>query len=103
MSKISTSLEQLRDQPDDELKQALVSTRDELFRLHLGQHTNQVTSSALLKSKRRDIARMLTILNGRKAGLEAQQQKTATEAPATEEAPAKKTKKTTKTTKKAKS
>lgn len=95
MSKISTTLEQLRDQPDDELNQALVSTRDELFRLHLGQHTNQVTSSALLKSKRRDIARILTVLNGRKAGLEAQQQKTAT-APAAAEEPAKKTKKTKK-------
>ena len=95
MSKVSTTLEQLRDQPDEELRQALVSTRDELFRLHLGQHTNQVTSSALLKSKRRDIARILTVLNGRKAGLEAQQQKTITEAPAADE-PAKKTKKSTK-------
>jgi len=96
MSKISTTLEQLRDQPDDELKQALVSTRDELFRLHLGQHTNQVTSSALLKSRRRDIARILTVLNGRKAGLEAQQQKTAEAPAAAAEEPAKKTKKSTK-------
>ena len=37
-------------------------TRDELFRLHLGQHTNQVTSTAALTTKRRDIARILTIL-----------------------------------------
>ena len=105
MSKIATSLEQLRDQPDDELRQALQTTRDELFRLHLGQHTNQVTSSALLKTKRRDIARILTVLNGRKSGVEVQQQKTASE-PAADEAPAKKSKKpakTTKTTKKAKS
>ena len=42
MSKTATTLEQLRDQPDDELRQALAHTRDELFRLHLGQHTNQV-------------------------------------------------------------
>lgn len=72
MSKLSTTLEQLRDQPDDELKAALARTRDELFRLHLGQHTNQVTSTAQLRTKRRDIARILTILNGRKQGLEAQ-------------------------------
>lgn len=81
MSKTSTTLESFRDQPDDELKAALARTRDELFRLHLGQHTNQVTSTAQLKSKRRDIARILTILNGRAAGFEAQAQKKA-EAPA---------------------
>ena len=94
MSKTATTLEKLRDQPDDELRAALANTRDELFRLHLGQHTNQVTSTALLKSKRRDIARIMTILNGRKSGVETQAQKTETktEAPAAD-APAKKTKK----------
>ena len=72
MSKLATSLEKLRDQPDEELKAALAQTRDELFRLHLGQHTNQVTSTAQLRTKRRDIARILTILNGRKSGVETQ-------------------------------
>ena len=75
MSKTSTTLDKFRDQPDDELRALLANTRDELFRLHLGQHTNQVTSTALLKTKRRDIARIMTILNGRKLGLEAQAQK----------------------------
>jgi large subunit ribosomal protein L29 len=77
MSKVSTSLEQLRDQPDEELRQALARTRDELFRLHLGQHTNQVTSTAQLRTKRRDIARILTILRGRALGHETQAQKKA--------------------------
>jgi len=76
MSKVSTTLEQLRDQPDHELRQALARTRDELFRLHLAQHTNQVTSSAALTEKRREIARILTILRARKLGMEAQGQKT---------------------------
>ncbi len=80
MSKMSKNLETLRDQPDDELRQALADKRDELFRLHLGQHTNQVTSSALLKTKRREIAQILTVLNGRKAGIEVQAQKSATSA-----------------------
>ena len=75
MSKISTSLEQLRDQPDTELRQALVRSRDELFRLNLGQHTNQVTSTAALMQKRREIARILTILRARALGSEAQGQK----------------------------
>ena len=99
MSKSSVTLESFRDQPDDELRAALARTRDELFRLHLGQHTNQVTSTAQLKTKRRDIARILTILNGRKAGFEAQAQKKA-ETPTTDEAPAADTK--AKKTKKAK-
>jgi large subunit ribosomal protein L29 len=75
MSKVGTLLEQLRDQPDTELRQALVRSRDELFRLNLGQHTNQVTSTAALMQKRREIARILTILRARAIGNEAQGQK----------------------------
>lgn len=80
MSKSAQALDAFRDQPDDELRELLVRTRDELFRLHLGKHTNQVTSTALLTTKRREIATILTILNGRKAGLETQAQKTASKA-----------------------
>jgi len=75
VSKSGTHLEQLRDLPDTELRQTLVRTRDELFRLQLGQHTNQVTSTAELQSKRREIARILTILRARDLGGEAQGQK----------------------------
>jgi large subunit ribosomal protein L29 len=78
MSKIATSLEQLRDQPDEDLRQALARSRDELFRLQLGQHTNQVTSTAALLQKRREIARILTILRARALGTEAQGQKPKT-------------------------
>jgi large subunit ribosomal protein L29 len=77
VSKISKSLTEVRDLPDDELTANLARLRDELFRLKLGQHTNQVTSTAALTTKRRDIARILTILNGRKHGVETQAQKTA--------------------------
>jgi len=99
MSRIGTTLEQLRDRPDSELREALVQYRDELFRLELGKHTNQVTSSAELTNKRRDIARILTVLRGRELGFEVQAQKKA-EAPAAE-APAEEKK--AKKTKKAKS
>lgn len=75
MSKVSTSLDGLRDQPDTELRQQLARSRDELFRLHLGTHTNQVTSTAALATKRREIARILTILRARELGTEAQGQK----------------------------
>ena len=96
MSKTAQTLVQLRDLPEDELRQQLAQTRDELFRLQLGQHTNQVTSSATLTTKRRDIARILTILHARELGLEAQAQKSvdAGEAAGSEAAPApKKTRK----------
>jgi large subunit ribosomal protein L29 len=80
MSKVSTSLVELRDQPDTELRQALARSRDDLFRLRLGQHTNQVTSTAALAQKRREIARILTVLRGRALGHEAQGQQAAHQA-----------------------
>jgi len=90
MTKLATNLEKLRDLPDEELRQALATTRDDLFRLHLGQYTNQVTSTAELRGKRRDIARILTILRARDLGTETQQAKQADAPAATEEAPTKK-------------
>ena len=75
MSKTAVQLQKLRDLPDVELRQALASTRDELFRLQLGQHTNQVTSTAALQQKRREIAQILTILRARDLGSESQGQK----------------------------
>jgi len=75
VSKQATNLQGLRDLPEQELKDALARTRDELFRLHLGQYTNQVTSTAALTTKRRDIARILTILRARELGTETQAQK----------------------------
>lgn len=75
MSKIATSLGTLRDQPDNELREQLARTRDELFRMHLAQHTNQVTSTAALATKRREIARILTVLRARELGTETQGQK----------------------------
>ena len=74
MSTTGTTLEQLRDLPDEDLTAALVRTRDELFRLQLGKYTNQVTSTAALTSKRRDIARIMTILRARALGTEKQAQ-----------------------------
>lgn len=95
MSKNAATLEQLRDLPEDELRSQLAQTRDDLFRLQLGQYTNQVTSTAAMTTKRRDIARILTILRARELGLEVQAQKSADagEAPAAEAPAPKKTRK----------
>jgi large subunit ribosomal protein L29 len=86
VSKHATTLTTFRDHSDEELRQQLAANRDELFRLQLGQYTNQVTSTALLMSKRRDIARILTILNGRASGIEKQAQKTSEKTEATADA-----------------
>jgi large subunit ribosomal protein L29 len=101
MSKLAVQLTKFRDLPDEELRQQLATTRDELFRLQLGQYTNQVTSTAALQTKRRDIARIMTVLRARELGHE-KQGTPKTEAPAAEAAPEKKTKKAPKA-KKAKS
>ena len=82
MSKHAATLENIRDQNDEDLLAMLATTRDELFRMQLGQYTNQVTSSAGIQTKRRDIARIMTVLRGRKLGFEKQATKQAAEAPA---------------------
>ncbi len=74
MSKSSTALESFRDRPDDELRSTLEQTRDELFRLRLGMHTNQVSSTASVGTKRKEIAQILTVLRARSLGLETQAQ-----------------------------
>jgi large subunit ribosomal protein L29 len=91
VSKHAATLENIRDQNDEDLLAMLATTRDELFRMQLGQYTNQVTSSAGIQTKRRDIARIMTVLRGRKLGFEKQATKQAAEAPA--ETSTKKTKK----------
>ena len=72
MSKTQDALTAIRDLPDGELRQALDRTRDELFRLQLGKHTNQVPSTAELRLKRRAVAKILTVLRSRELGSEAQ-------------------------------
>jgi large subunit ribosomal protein L29 len=75
MSKSSQNVDRLRDLPVEELREALAQSRDELFRLRLGMHTNQVASTASIATKRREVAQISTILRGRELGLEAQGQK----------------------------
>ena len=77
MSKKTEALERIRDLPDHELEQALDRARDELFRLKLGIYTNQVENTASVREKRREVARILTIMSARAAGREKQAQGTA--------------------------
>jgi ribosomal protein L29 len=74
MSKSTTNLGNLRDNSEEELRAALAQTRDDLFRLRLGMHTNQVSSTASVGTKRKEIAQILTLLRARSLGIEAQAQ-----------------------------
>jgi len=55
----------IRDLTDDEIREQIVQAKDELFRLRFRGATQELESPALLKSLRRDIARMKTILRER--------------------------------------
>lgn len=72
MSQVKESLERIRDLPDDELIQALDRARDELFRLQLGLYTNQVENTMTVRAKRREVARIMTVVRRRELGLESQ-------------------------------
>ena len=72
MSKMKEALERVRDLPNNELAQALDRAREELFRLRLGNYTNQVANTVSLRHKRREVARIQTVMRARQLGLEAQ-------------------------------
>jgi len=72
MSKRIEELERVRDLPADELVQALGRARDELFRLQLGHYTNQVENTMSVRAKRREVARIQTVIRARELGLEIQ-------------------------------
>jgi large subunit ribosomal protein L29 len=72
VSKKKEALDRIRDLPDDELVQAHDRAREELFRLQLGNYTNQVENTSSLRAKRRELARILTIQHARKLQIEVQ-------------------------------
>lgn len=58
---------QLKEKTVQELRELEAQLRDELFRLRIQQFTGQLQRTSELTSKRRDIARVNTILNQRNA------------------------------------
>ncbi len=86
MSQHKAELERIRDLPDVELVQALDRSRDELFRLKLGLSTNQVENPISVRAKRREVARIMTVIRGREIGFEAQAEGSAAAADAADAA-----------------
>jgi len=58
----------LREQSDQELQDQLTQLRDELFRLRFQRATKQLDKEDRFRHVRKDIARILTILQERGAG-----------------------------------
>ena len=57
---------ELRDKTPDQLREELVKLKKEAFNLRFQQASGQLEKPSRMKEVRRDIARILTILNERK-------------------------------------
>ena len=60
----------IRDKSDEELAASLDRAKDELFRLKLNRFTNQLENVMTIRQKRREVARILTVMSARKLGRE---------------------------------
>ncbi len=59
--------DELRDKTPDELRDQLVALKKEAFNLRFQQATSQLENTARMRSVRRDVARVKTILNEKAA------------------------------------
>ena len=55
----------IRDMSDEEIREQIAEKQEELFRLRFRGATQQLENPALIKTLRRDVARMRTILRER--------------------------------------
>jgi large subunit ribosomal protein L29 len=62
-----TRASELRDLTDDDLEQRLVERRQELFNLRFQSVTGALENHARLRVAKREIARILTVVNEREA------------------------------------
>ena len=55
--------QELRNKTPDELRDALVQLKKEAFNLRFRKATSQLENTARMRSARRDVARVMTVLN----------------------------------------
>ena len=65
--------QELRDKTPDQLREELVSLKKEQFNLRFQAATGQIENPARIKSVRRDVARVKTVLNEKAASAAADQ------------------------------
>ena len=63
---------ELRDKTPDQLREELVNLKKESFNLRFQQATGQMEGTARMKTVRRDVARVKTILNEKAAAAAAE-------------------------------
>ena len=66
---VGTTTGELRELSDDELTDKLRESKEELFNLRFQAATGQLESNSRLKSVKRDIARIYTVLRERELGI----------------------------------
>lgn len=59
--------QELRDKTPDQLKDTLAGLKKEAFNLRFQQATGQVENTARMRTVKRDVARVLTVLNQKAA------------------------------------
>jgi large subunit ribosomal protein L29 len=64
-----TTAAEIRELDDDELDNRLINARKELFNLRFQAATGRLDNSARVGEVKRDIARLLTVLRQREAGI----------------------------------
>jgi len=58
---------ELRDRSDDELQKTLGDLEEQLFKLRFQKSTGQIEDPTKIRQVRKDIARVLTVINERRA------------------------------------
>jgi large subunit ribosomal protein L29 len=66
------SANELRDKTPDQLKEELTSLKKEQFNLRFQAATGQLENASRMKTVRRDVARVLTIMNEKAAAAAAE-------------------------------
>lgn len=66
---VGVSAGELRELTDDELTQRLRESKEELFNLRFQMATGQLSNNRRLRTVRREIARVYTVLRERELGL----------------------------------
>jgi large subunit ribosomal protein L29 len=70
---------EMRDRSDEELRTMAGNLRQELFTARFKNHTSRLYDSSELPKKRRDLARVQTILRERELGIRARREASAEE------------------------
>ena len=65
--------QELRDKTPEQLREQLVALKKEAFNLRFQQATGQLESTARMRSGRKDVARVLTVMNQKAADAAASQ------------------------------